>query len=142
MVRRAGVTAAQAVGVGDEARDIEAARAAGIASAAVSWGDATPDLLASQARHWAASATSSSGVSLTSAFSPSPPLADLPPCWDTALGGMPCPVLKALRHPLIKQIRSLLRADRRRNDALSSRRMSRFPSASKTGVLSRFCLDA
>ena len=48
VVRRAGVEPAQAVGVGDEARDIEAARAAGIASAAVTWGYATPDLLASR----------------------------------------------------------------------------------------------
>jgi phosphoglycolate phosphatase len=48
VVRRAGVDAAQAVGVGDEARDIDAARAAGIASVAVTWGYATPELLASR----------------------------------------------------------------------------------------------
>lgn len=48
VVRRAGVDAAHAVGVGDEARDIDAARAAGIASAAVTWGYATPELLASR----------------------------------------------------------------------------------------------
>ena len=48
VVRRAGVEPAQAVGVGDEARDIDAARAAGIASVAVTWGYATPELLASR----------------------------------------------------------------------------------------------
>jgi len=48
VVRRAGVASAQAVGVGDEARDIEAAAAAGIASAAVTWGYATRELLASR----------------------------------------------------------------------------------------------
>ena len=48
VVRRAGVDVAQAVGVGDEVRDIDAARAAGIASAAVTWGYATPELLASR----------------------------------------------------------------------------------------------
>ena len=48
VVRRAGVDGAAAVGVGDEARDIDAAKAAGIASVAVTWGYATPDLLASR----------------------------------------------------------------------------------------------
>ncbi|AMY09986.1 Phosphoglycolate phosphatase [Luteitalea pratensis] len=48
VVRRAEVDPEQAVGVGDEARDIDAARAAGIASAAVTWGYATPALLASR----------------------------------------------------------------------------------------------
>jgi phosphoglycolate phosphatase len=48
VVRRARVDPAQAVGVGDEARDIDAARAAGIASVAVTWGYATPELLASR----------------------------------------------------------------------------------------------
>jgi phosphoglycolate phosphatase len=48
VVRRAAVDPAQAVGVGDEARDIEAAAAAGIASAAVTWGYATRELLASR----------------------------------------------------------------------------------------------
>jgi phosphoglycolate phosphatase len=45
VVRRAGVAPAQAVGVGDEVRDIEAARAAGIASVAVTWGYATRAIL-------------------------------------------------------------------------------------------------
>ncbi len=45
VVRRAGVAPAQAVGVGDEVRDIEAAGAAGIASVAVTWGYATRELL-------------------------------------------------------------------------------------------------
>jgi phosphoglycolate phosphatase len=48
VLRRADVDPAQTVGVGDEARDIEAAQAAGIASAAVTWGYATPALLASR----------------------------------------------------------------------------------------------
>lgn len=49
VVRRAGLGPAQAIGVGDEARDIDAARAAGIAAGAVTWGYATPDLLRSRA---------------------------------------------------------------------------------------------
>jgi phosphoglycolate phosphatase len=48
VVRRSGLDAARAVGVGDEARDVDAARAAGIASVAVTWGYATPELLASR----------------------------------------------------------------------------------------------
>lgn len=48
VVRRAGVTPAQAIGVGDEGRDIDAALAAGMASAAVTWGYATRDLLESR----------------------------------------------------------------------------------------------
>ena len=48
VVRLAGVESAQAVGVGDESRDIEAAQTAGIASAAVTWGYATTPLLTSQ----------------------------------------------------------------------------------------------
>jgi phosphoglycolate phosphatase len=38
IVRRASVAAAQAIAIGDEVRDIEAARAAGIACGAVTWG--------------------------------------------------------------------------------------------------------
>jgi phosphoglycolate phosphatase len=45
VVRRAGVDPARAVAIGDEVRDLEAARAAGIACAAVTWGYAAPDAL-------------------------------------------------------------------------------------------------
>ncbi|MBI5319702.1 HAD hydrolase-like protein [Bradyrhizobium sp.] len=45
VVRRAGFTVAQAISVGDEVRDIEAARAAGIACGAVMWGYAAPNAL-------------------------------------------------------------------------------------------------
>ncbi len=48
VVKRAGVAPRQAITVGDEARDIDAAHAAGIASGAVTWGYATRDLLASR----------------------------------------------------------------------------------------------
>ena len=41
----AGVGAAQAIAIGDEVRDIEAARAAGIACGAVTWGYAAPEAL-------------------------------------------------------------------------------------------------
>ena len=44
-LRRLGVPPAQAIYVGDEVRDIEAARAAGMASGAVTWGYANPDAL-------------------------------------------------------------------------------------------------
>ena len=44
-VRRAGVSAQDVIAVGDEIRDIEAARAAGIACAAVTWGYSAPDAL-------------------------------------------------------------------------------------------------
>src|SRR5579863_6478290 len=44
-VRRAGVQAKDVVAIGDEIRDIEAARAAGIACAAVTWGYSAPDAL-------------------------------------------------------------------------------------------------
>jgi phosphoglycolate phosphatase len=44
-VRRAGVHAKDAIAIGDEIRDIEAARAAGIACAAVTWGYSAPDAL-------------------------------------------------------------------------------------------------
>jgi phosphoglycolate phosphatase len=49
VVKRAGVTSGEAIAIGDETRDIEAARAAGIACAAVSWGYATAALLKAHA---------------------------------------------------------------------------------------------
>ena len=49
IVRRAGVAPAQTIAIGDEVRDIEAARAAGIACGAVAWGYAAPEALAAQA---------------------------------------------------------------------------------------------
>jgi phosphoglycolate phosphatase len=45
VMQRAGVTAAQTIAIGDEVRDIQAARAAGIACGAVTWGYAAPDAL-------------------------------------------------------------------------------------------------
>lgn len=45
VVKRAGIDPAQTIAIGDEVRDIEAARAAGIACAAVTWGYAAPDAL-------------------------------------------------------------------------------------------------
>ncbi len=45
ILKRAAVNAAQAIAIGDETRDIEAARAAGIACGAVTWGYATPKAL-------------------------------------------------------------------------------------------------
>lgn len=45
VVKRAGLAPAQAISIGDEVRDIEAARAAGIACAAVMWGYAAPNAL-------------------------------------------------------------------------------------------------
>jgi phosphoglycolate phosphatase len=45
VVKRAGIEPAHAIGIGDEVRDIEAARAAGIACAAVTWGYAAPEAL-------------------------------------------------------------------------------------------------
>ena len=45
VVREAGIVPHEALAVGDEVRDIEAARAAGIACAAVTWGYAAPDAL-------------------------------------------------------------------------------------------------
>jgi phosphoglycolate phosphatase len=49
VVRRADVAPAEAIAIGDEARDIDAATAAGVASGAVTWGYATPGLLESRA---------------------------------------------------------------------------------------------
>lgn len=46
MVKRAGVSPQDAVAIGDESRDVEAARRAGIRVAAVTWGYATPEALA------------------------------------------------------------------------------------------------
>lgn len=46
MIRRQGVSPAQTLCIGDETRDIEAARAAGAAAGAVHWGYATPEVLA------------------------------------------------------------------------------------------------
>lgn len=45
VVRRAGVAAHQVIAIGDEVRDAEAARAAGVAFGAVSWGYASVDAL-------------------------------------------------------------------------------------------------
>ncbi|WP_158044669.1 HAD hydrolase-like protein [Skermanella pratensis] len=47
-LRQGGVAPAQAICIGDEVRDAEAARAQGIPFAAVSWGYATPRVLADQ----------------------------------------------------------------------------------------------
>jgi phosphoglycolate phosphatase len=48
VIRRAGVSASQVIAIGDETRDIEAARAAGIACGAVCWGYAAPEALKAQ----------------------------------------------------------------------------------------------
>ena len=45
VIRRAGVPPAQVIAIGDEVRDIEAARAAGVACGAVCWGYAAPAAL-------------------------------------------------------------------------------------------------
>ena len=45
VVKRAGVQPSQALAIGDEIRDIEAAHAAGIACGAVTWGYAAPEAL-------------------------------------------------------------------------------------------------
>ncbi len=45
VMRRAGVAPRDAVAIGDESRDVEAARRAGIRVAAVTWGYATPEAL-------------------------------------------------------------------------------------------------
>jgi phosphoglycolate phosphatase len=49
VVKRAGVIPSQAISIGDEIRDIEAARDAGIACAAVTWGYAAPNALRARA---------------------------------------------------------------------------------------------
>jgi phosphoglycolate phosphatase len=48
VLRRAGIPAAEAIAIGDEVRDIEAACKAGIPSGTVAWGYATPELLHSR----------------------------------------------------------------------------------------------
>ena len=48
VVKRQGTSAERVIAIGDEARDIEAARKAGLAVGAVSWGYATTDLLRAQ----------------------------------------------------------------------------------------------
>lgn len=45
VLKRAGVDPTRAIAIGDEVRDIEAARAAGIAFGAVAWGYAAPEAL-------------------------------------------------------------------------------------------------
>ncbi len=45
VLKRAGIAPREALAIGDELRDIEAARAAGIASGAVGWGYALPERL-------------------------------------------------------------------------------------------------
>jgi phosphoglycolate phosphatase len=45
VAKRAGVAPASAIAIGDEVRDIEAARAAGMACGAVAWGYAAPETL-------------------------------------------------------------------------------------------------
>lgn len=45
LVKRTGFSPQQVISVGDEVRDVEAARAAGIACAAVTWGYAAPNAL-------------------------------------------------------------------------------------------------
>jgi phosphoglycolate phosphatase len=45
ILRRTAIDAAQVIAIGDETRDIEAARAAGIACGAVTWGYAAPNAL-------------------------------------------------------------------------------------------------
>jgi phosphoglycolate phosphatase len=49
VIRRARVTPAQVLAIGDEIRDIEAARAVGIACGAVCWGYAAPEALRARA---------------------------------------------------------------------------------------------
>ncbi len=45
VLRRAGIAASDAIAIGDEVRDVDAARAAGIAVGAVTWGYAAPAAL-------------------------------------------------------------------------------------------------
>lgn len=51
-LRRMGVAPAQALAIGDEQRDIESARAVGLATGAVGWGYASPDLLLTMGPDW------------------------------------------------------------------------------------------
>jgi phosphoglycolate phosphatase len=48
VIRRAGVDPADVIAIGDETRDIEAARAVGVACGAVCWGYAAPMALRAQ----------------------------------------------------------------------------------------------
>lgn len=48
MIRAAGVADADVLSVGDEVRDIEAARKVKLAAGAVTWGYATPEILQAQ----------------------------------------------------------------------------------------------
>jgi phosphoglycolate phosphatase len=48
VLKASGLDAADAIAIGDEVRDIEAASAAGVASGVVTWGYARPDLLRSR----------------------------------------------------------------------------------------------
>jgi len=48
ILRASGISATEAIAIGDESRDIAAARRAGIAAGAVGWGYAKPALLAAQ----------------------------------------------------------------------------------------------
>lgn len=45
VLRQSGIAASEAIAVGDEIRDIEAAASEGIAAGSVSWGYATPEIL-------------------------------------------------------------------------------------------------
>lgn len=47
VLRRTGIPASAAIAIGDEGRDVDAARRTGIAAGAVTWGYATPDFLLS-----------------------------------------------------------------------------------------------
>ncbi|MEI9900898.1 MAG: HAD hydrolase-like protein [Hyphomicrobium sp.] len=48
VMRQAGIGACETLAIGDELRDLEAARKAGIAFGAVAWGYANPDALAAR----------------------------------------------------------------------------------------------
>lgn len=52
VVKRVGIIPDEAIAIGDETRDIEAARAAGVACAAVTWGYATAEVLKAHAPDW------------------------------------------------------------------------------------------
>ena len=52
ILKRAGVAPTQAISIGDEIRDIEAARAAGLACGAVTWGYAAPNALRALGPEW------------------------------------------------------------------------------------------
>lgn len=52
VLKRSGVDPSRAIAIGDEVRDIEAARAAGIACGAVTWGYAAPETLRALGPDW------------------------------------------------------------------------------------------